>query len=187
MLRGTRPERGEVRMQRRVNSRIHLTEIRESDRSAFLQYLNDTDIHRFTCRIPYPYTDKEFGAWMDVVTRAAEQHGEPIHWAIRDMDDSLIGAIGFDNLVKGHRAELGYWLAKPYWGQGIMSSVVRCACQVAVSEWQLVRITAIVFENNLASVRVLEKNGFVHEALLKKYFKRSEQFSDALLYARIAR
>lgn len=173
-------------MHRHVSGPIHLTEIRPSDRSAFLHHLNDEDIHRFTCRIPYPYTDASFDQWMEMIGQANERYGEPINWAIRHREAGLIGGVGFDNLIKGHRAEIGYWLAKPYWGQGIMSLVVRHACEVAVREWQLARITAIVFENNLASVRVLEKNGFEHEARLRKYFKRDGIFSDAFLYARIS-
>ena len=174
-----------IEMHRAVNSRVHLTEIRPLDREAFRQHLNDADIHRFTCRIPYPYTDASFDEWMEIVDGNTEQHGEPINWAVRDTDGLLVGGVGFDNLIKGHRAEIGYWLAKPYWGQGIMSTVVRHACQVAVSEWKLARITAIVFKDNLASVRVVEKNGFAHEACLRKYFKRDGEFSDALLYARV--
>ena len=168
-------------MHRTVNNRLHLTEIRHADRAAFLEHLNDGDIHRFTCRIPYPYTNESFDEWIGIVTAAAEEYGEPINWAIRDPNENLIGGVGFDNLIKGHRAEIGYWLAKPYWGQGIMSMVVRKACEIAVTEWELARITAIVFQDNLASVRVLEKNGFAPEARLKKYFKRDGLFSDAFL------
>ena len=173
-------------MHRPVNQQLHLTEIRRSDEPAFLAFLNDPDMSRFTCRLPYPYTRDAFDKWIHIVTAATAEYGEPIHWAIRHANAELIGGIGFDNLIKGHRAEIGYWLAKPYWGQGIMSSVVSQACQVAVSEWNLVRITALVFENNLASVRVLEKNNFQHEARLRKYFNRDGVFSDAFLFARIS-
>jgi len=175
----------DITMYRSVNKQIQLTEIRATDRDAFVTHLNDADIHRYTCRIPYPYTDACFDQWMEIVAGASAQYGEPINWAIRDRKGSLIGGIGFDNLIKGHRAEIGYWLAKPFWGHGIMSTVVAYACQVAVTEWELARLTAIVFEDNLASVRVLEKNGFAHEARLRKYFKRDGVFSDAFLFARV--
>ncbi|MCU0960382.1 MAG: GNAT family N-acetyltransferase [Pirellulaceae bacterium] len=173
-------------MHRPVNKQVHLTEIRRADEPAFLALLNDPDMSRFTCRLPYPYTREAFEKWIGIVTAAAAEYGEPIHWAIRNAAGELIGGIGFDNLIKGHRAEIGYWLAKPYWGRGIMSSVVAKACQVAGREWNLVRITALVFENNLASVRVLEKCGFEREARLRKYFSRDGEFSDAFLYARVS-
>ncbi|MHB8863848.1 MAG: GNAT family N-acetyltransferase [Pirellulaceae bacterium] len=173
-------------MHRTVNKQLHLTEIRPSDEAAFLGLLNDPDMSRFTCRLPYPYSREAFEQWIHIVTTATAEYGEPIHWAVRNTNGELIGGIGFDNLIRGHRAEIGYWLAKPYWGQGIMSSVVARACEVAVSEWKLVRITALVFESNLASARVLEKNDFQREARLRKYFNRDGVFSDAFLFARVA-
>jgi RimJ/RimL family protein N-acetyltransferase len=173
-------------MHRTVTKQLQLTEIRPSDEAAFLAFLNDPDMSRFTCRLPYPYTREAFEKWIHIVTTATGEYGEPIHWAIRNANSELLGGIGFDNLIKGHRAEIGYWLAKPYWGRGIMSSVVSHACKVAVSEWKLVRITALVFDSNLASVRVLEKNGFQREARLRKYFNRDGVFSDAFLFARVA-
>lgn len=172
-------------MLRPVNRRVNLTEIRPGDRASFLEYLNDRELHRYTCRLPYPYTEECFGQWMQTVSDAIREYGEPIHWAIRDHQQRLIGGIGFDNLIKGHRAEIGYWLARPFWGQGIMSAVVRKACQVAMSQWKLVRLTALVFHDNSASIRVLEKNQFAREARLKKYFHRDGEFSDALLFAKV--
>ena len=71
-----------------------------------------------------------------------------------------MGACGFDDLVLGHSAEIGYWLARPYRGQGIMTAVVRAACHFAQTKWELARICAYVFDSNLASARVLEKGRF---------------------------
>jgi ribosomal-protein-alanine N-acetyltransferase len=55
-----------------------------------------------------------------IVARATQQQGRPVHWAIRNATNHLIGGIGFDGFQvgKSHRAEIGYWLAKPFWGQG---------------------------------------------------------------------
>ena len=68
-------------------------------------------------------------------------------WAIRTADDALIGGCGFDGFQvgKSHRAEVGYWLAKPFWGRGIMTAVVQRVCQHAFEEFGLVKITAHVF------------------------------------------
>src|SRR5690606_12348842 len=83
----------------------------------------------------------------------------------------------------GHKAEIGYWLAKPWWGRGIMTAVVGKACEYAFSRWQLVRITAHVFESNIASARVLEKNGFEFERLLRKHHLKDGRFLDSRLFA----
>ena len=90
---------------------------------------------------------------------------------------------GFEELAKGHLAQIGYWLAKPYWSQGIMTAVVGKACEHAVAQWKLVRITAYVFYVNVTSARVLEKNGFTCEGNLRKHFLKDRRFLDSKLYA----
>jgi RimJ/RimL family protein N-acetyltransferase len=121
----------------------------------------------------------------DLIQTFTEQQGLPVHFAIRSADDALIGACGFDGFQvgKSHWAEVGYWLAKLYWGQGIMTAVVQRACQHAFEEFGLVKITAQVFSPNTASARVLEKCGFHEEGVLRKHFPKDGQFLDARLIA----
>ena len=59
----------------------------------------------------------------------------------------MIGGIGFDSidLGKDFRSEIGYWLGKPYWKQGIMTKAVKKLCSIAFAEFGLVKITANVF------------------------------------------
>lgn len=114
---------------------------------------------------------------------ATEKHRHPLHFAIRDENEKAIGGFGFEGLTYGHRAEIGYWLAKPFWENGIMTDVVRALCEFAFAEWNLVRITAHVFLFNKASARVLEKNGFECEGVLRKHHRKDEKFLDSRLYA----
>ena len=60
-------------------------------------------------------------------------------------------------------AELGYWLAEDYWGRGIMTEAVRQICREAFDRFDILRIFAEPFAENLGSRRVLEKAGFVCE------------------------
>jgi RimJ/RimL family protein N-acetyltransferase len=166
-----------------VTDQISLTEFRISDKPALVRHLAEKEIYDRTLRIPYPYTEADADAWFEIDSRATEQHGGPVHWAIRDPGGALIGCVGFDGLTKGHRAEIGYWLAKPYWGRGIISAVVAAACAYALAEWKLVRITAHVFAFNTASTRVLEKNGFELEGELRKHYRKDGRLLDAKLYA----
>lgn len=169
-----------------MNERIHLTEMRAADAAALVDYLNEPEIYARTLRIPSPYRAEDAARFLGIVNRSAEQHGFDIHFVIRDSHDNLLGGIGFDDLVVGHRAELGYWLAKPFWGQGIMTEVVRAVCDHAMGPWNLVRITAHVFDFNAASARVLEKNGFTLEGQLRRYHQKDGKFIDSNLYALIA-
>ncbi|MCY2989613.1 MAG: GNAT family protein [Planctomycetota bacterium] len=166
-----------------VNEKITLTEFRPTDQAACVEYLSDKDIYDRTLRIPHPYTAADFDRWLRVIVEATEQHGEPVHFAVRNAAGSLIGGCGFEELAKGHLAQIGYWLAKPYWSQGIMTAVVGKACEHAFTQWKLVRITAYVFYVNVTSARVLEKNGFTCEGNLRKHFLKDRRFLDSKLYA----
>ena len=166
-----------------VNDACHLSEVRRDDKAAFVKHLNDEDIYRNTLRIPYPYTEDDAETFISMVAEATANRGHPVHFAIRDHDEQLIGGCGFDGLSYSHRAEIGYWLAKPHWGHGIMTDVVRFACNFALTEWKLVRITAHVFDGNQRSARVLEKNGFEFEGLLRKHHRKDGEFLNSRLYA----
>ena len=121
----------------RTNDQVHLSEFRSSDKPALVQHRNDRDIYDRTLRIPFPYTDATADEWLALVARITEQQGRPVQFAIRSADDALIGACGLVGFQAGksHRAEVGYWLATPYWGRGIMTAVVQRLCQHAFEEF----------------------------------------------------
>ncbi len=166
-----------------VDDRVVVSEIRPSDKPAFVQYLNDEDLYKTTLRIPSPYTEADAEKFIGITAEATSKHGNPVHFAIRDESEMAIGGISFDGLIYGHRAEIGYWLAKPFWGRGIMTAVVGALCDFAVAEWKLVRITAHVFVGNDASSKVLIKNGFQLEGRMQKHHQKNGEFIDSMLYA----
>ena len=141
-----------------VNDTIHLSALRPSDKPALLEHLNDRDIYERTLRIPFPYTEADADYFLRIDAEATAKHGHPVHFAIREASGKLIGGFGFDGLTSGHRAEIGYWLAKPYWGCGIMTDVVRAACEFAFANWKLVRITATNTTAQRATTRYAEEN-----------------------------
>ena len=168
-----------------VTDQIHLSEIQPSDQAAVLEHLKEKEIYDRTLRIPHPYTKADFQTWMDIVEKTTEQQGRLVHWAIMNRDDFLIGGCGFDGFQvgKSHRAEIGYWLAKPYWGRGIMTAVVRRACEFAFAEFGLVKIVAHVFADHAASARVLEKCGFQQEGYLRKHYLKDGKCLNARAFA----
>lgn len=80
-------------------------------------------------------------------------------------------------------AELGYWLAEPFWGRGIMTEVAKEMVEYAFNYFDIVRLQASTFSSNPGSQRVLEKSGFEPEARLKKNIFKNGEFLDELIYA----
>ena len=101
------------------------------------------------------------------------------------VNDEVIGSITLETGTGDYRckAELGYVSARKCWGQGFITKAVALAVERGFQEPDVVRIEAKTHLANLASQRVLEKNGFVREALLKKAILRKGNIEDVYLYA----
>lgn len=99
----------------------------------------------------------------------------------------VIGSIGFNLGQDVHRrtAELGYWLAEPFWNRGIITEAISAIVQYAFGNFDLVRIFAEPYASNFASARVLEKCGFVYEGRLKANVYKDGKVLDQLLYAKV--
>jgi RimJ/RimL family protein N-acetyltransferase len=184
-LQGANSARYNDVMDLRVNDQIRLTEFRPTDRPALVEHLNEREIYERTLRLPYPYTEAEADAWLALAAETTREHGQPVAWAVRTAADALIGGCGLHDLQAAapHRGEIGYWLAKPYWGRGITTAVVRRLCAHAFDAFKLVKLTAHVFDGNVASARVLQKCGFQQEGFLRKHYLKDGKFLDVRLYA----
>jgi len=79
-------------------------------------------------------------------------------------------------------AELGYFLGEGYWGRGIMTRAVSLICREAFERFDIVRIYAEPFAENIGSRRVLEKNGFVLEGTMKMGAYKNGRFLDYCVY-----
>ncbi|CAA9289369.1 MAG: FIG01201438: hypothetical protein [uncultured Cytophagales bacterium] len=171
----------------RVNEHLSLSPLREGDEDALVRWLNDPVLQRNTLRIPYPYRPDHARDFIDYVQAMQAEHGRPTEWAIRDGSGALIGGIGFSRVYGkySHKDEMGYWLGAPYRGRGIMTEVVAKVCGIGFGPYKLLRIEAPVFAFNAASARVLEKNGFVAEGVLRSYFLKNDKPVDVKMYAKI--
>jgi ribosomal-protein-alanine N-acetyltransferase len=87
---------------------------------------------------------------------------------------------------ENYRAEVGYALHPAYWGQGLMSEALTAVLRFSFEELQLHSITAHVSPENTASVRLLEKHGFVLEGHLRENYCFRSQFLDTLIFSRLA-
>lgn len=90
----------------------------------------------------------------------------------------IIGCIGLNHHNDPEKAELGYWLAAKYWGNSYMSDATRLICYLGFKYLDLVKIYSPVFIGNARSKRVLKKNGFSSEGILRSHFKKRGEWRD---------
>ena len=103
----------------------------------------------------------------------------------KERGDELVGGLTLSNVRRGvtQAAVLGYWLGLPYVKQGYMLGAVGAAAGFAFQDLGLHRLEAATMPNNVASIRVLERNGFRREGLARRLLKINGKWEDHALYA----
>lgn len=164
---------------------IQLRPYRFADKQDLVRFANNPRIAaNVRDAFPSPYTEADAYRWLDICINAREN--DPQINRVIALDDQLIGGIGLirQRDVYRYSAEIGYWLAEPYWGKGYVTEAVRQIVAEALATTDIHRIYAGVFSFNTASMRVLEKAGFVLEAIHKQAVYKSDAYWDEHLYVK---
>ncbi|HEY9738517.1 MAG TPA: GNAT family N-acetyltransferase [Trichocoleus sp.] len=139
------------------------------------------DIAARTLVIPHPYPDGLAEQWI----RSHPQDfaaGNAVNFAITLIDNTLCGAIGLGLVAENQLAELGYWIGKPYWGNGYCTEAARALLKFGFLNLGLNRIQATHYSDNPASGRVMQKIGMTHEGRRRQHTFRWGEFKDIELY-----
>jgi RimJ/RimL family protein N-acetyltransferase len=130
-------------------------------------------------RFPHPYTIRDGRIFL---RQMAAQDPETV-FAI-DVGGEAVGSIGFQlqSDVERVSAEIGYWLAEPFWGRGIATEALGAVTRHAADTHGLTRVYAIPFASNAASCRVLEKAGYALEGRLRRSAIKNGSVTDQLQY-----
>lgn len=134
--------------------------------------------------VPHPYSLAEAKKWIKKTIAVNKKNPNKINLAIV-IDGEVVGGIGGKIHPLGHKMEFGYWLAEKHWGKGIVTEVVKIFTNYFFKKRKLKRIEAKTFTANKASMRVLEKNGFKFEGILKKDIQKNGKIYDAHLFAKV--
>lgn len=162
-----------------------LRPLRKADAPAISKHANDKDVYRNTLLIPRPYTLKDANEWiLKNLARYKKKNKTDFVFAI-EIDGEVGGAVGIHNIIEGHKAELGYWLARKYWGNGIMTQAAKLAMEYAFEKFNLKRVYAFSFSWNKASMRVMQKAGMKFEGVKKKNSLKDGKYIDDYIYAKI--
>jgi len=152
------------------------------DEEALARLANNRRVWRnLSNRFPHPYTYEDAVSW---ICEAQKRPEDSRQFAIV-CDEEVVGGAGFarEEDLRTRTAEIGYWIGEPYWGRGIATRALKLATELALREFDFVRLQAGVLAWNRASCRVLEKAGYTLEGRLRQQGFKDGEVCDILMYA----
>lgn len=178
-----------------LTERLLLRPFVRADAPAVQRLAADREIAAGTLTVPHPYPAGAAEAW---IARHAERHasGASVVLAVTRRADvvaderadganavrgELCGAIGLELDAQHARAELGYWIGRPYWGQGLATEAARAVLRHGFETLGLHRIHAAYFAHNPRSGRVMEKLGMRREGTLRGHYLKWDRFVDSVV------
>jgi RimJ/RimL family protein N-acetyltransferase len=142
----------------------------------------DRDIAATTATIPHPYPDGAAEAWIATHPEKLRSNEGVTFAVVRREDGALAGCIGLVLQPEHERAELGYWIGKPYWGLGYATEAARAVLRYGFETLGLNRVYANYMGSNPASGRVMQKIGMVREGCKRQHTKKWGALDDLVMY-----
>jgi [ribosomal protein S5]-alanine N-acetyltransferase len=131
--------------------------------------------------LPFPYTIQDAISWLNTILPV----NYPSRYFAVIFDEEIVGSIGIELKSDIYRknAEIGYFLIPELWNKGIMTRAVKAIASYTFREFDVIRIYAETFCDNIASGRILVKAGFSHEATLRKNIIKNGVIKDSCIYS----
>jgi ribosomal-protein-alanine N-acetyltransferase len=160
-------QRTTLHTQRLILRPFEIADARDVQRLAGDHAIADT-----TLNIPHPYEDGMAEQWIATHQPQLEAGEGRVFAIVLQATGELVGAIGLVINHRFDRAELGYWIGRPYWNQDYCTEAGRAILWYGFTELNLHRIHAYHLSRNPASGRVMEKLGMTREGLLRQHAKK---------------
>lgn len=163
-------------------TRCSIRRWRLGDAAALVRHANNLDVARqLRDRFPHPYTRQDAQRFLAFAVGA----DEPTNFAI-EVDREAAGAIGYvrGSDVERFSAEIGYWLGETHWRKGIVTEALLLVTEHIFVNSNLLRLFALPFADNVASMRVLEKAGYLCEGILTSSSVKHGVPRNQAMYAR---
>jgi RimJ/RimL family protein N-acetyltransferase len=160
---------------------FHLRPWTINDLDSLVKFANNFNIAKNLMNVfPHPYTFENGKDFIEMANK-----NKPPNILAIEVNGEAAGAIGvhLQNDIYCKNAEMGYWLAEPYWGKGIISKAIAQMKDYAFKNWDINRIYARPFGYNIGSQKALEKAGFKLEARLENTIFKNGEYADELIYA----
>lgn len=140
------------------------------------------EIYATTTNIPYPYEEGMAEKWIS--THASDFYNDKgvVSAITLKSDGIVIGAIGLTANREHRRAELGYWIGRPYWGKGYCTEAAKVIIRYGFDALKYHKIYATYMEINPASGKVMEKAGMKKEGTLIDHIHKDGKFHNLVTY-----
>jgi RimJ/RimL family protein N-acetyltransferase len=139
--------------------RLRLRTPLDSDVPRIVELAHDREIARMTTGVPFPYTMDHGHAFLSMVRAADPEIDLPL--LIEHKTHGPVGLVGLHRREQPW-PEIGYWLGRAYWGQGIATEAAAALVNWGHAVRGLKAISSAHFADNPASGRVLEKLDFLY-------------------------
>ncbi|KWX87885.1 GNAT family acetyltransferase [Paenibacillus riograndensis] len=165
--------------------RLHLRKMKVSDSSSLYKIWSDPAVTKFmnvSC-----FTNENQAIDMINLLENLYHENKAIRFSIILMESNeIIGSCGYNSLdFENAKAEIGYDIAKAFWGKGYASEASRSLLDYAFSSLNLNRIEAKVAPQNVNSIKLLQKLQFTFEGSLRKCERVDGKFKDLNIYSRL--
>jgi RimJ/RimL family protein N-acetyltransferase len=162
---------------------VRLRALKRSDADSIQRYADDPEVAEFLPMLPSPYSFEDARLWINQAHREAREKTGYSFGITRRTDDEVMGMMSLKTVNWTDRnAEIGYWLARDFWGKGYASEALRLILDFVFDHLRLVRAYAVVQEQNLPSIRILEKAGFVREGVWRRASRLGGRWHDVFAY-----
>jgi [ribosomal protein S5]-alanine N-acetyltransferase len=158
--------------------RLMLRTYTADDIPELLPLIGAREIAATTLRIPHPYSQKDAE---DLVAHANESDGVRLAVRLRD-SATFVGGAGLRLEPDHDRAEIGYWIGVPYWGNGYATEAARALLTYGFEQMKLNRIYASHYSNNPASGKILRKLGMKPEGCQRGHILKWGEYQDLELF-----
>lgn len=154
-----------------------------NDAPSLAKYANNKKIWlSMRDEFPYPFLERDAVEFI----KKFNSTNDSLYLAIANEFEAM-GNIGvyFNNDVRRKSAVLSYWIGEPFWGCGIATNAIKKYCDYIFFNFDVIRIYAKLFENNIGSKRALEKAGFINEGYFRNAIIKEGKMLDQYLYAKV--
>lgn len=163
--------------------RLRLRGLELADAPIVQKLAGDPAIAATTLTIPHPYTLDAAEAWITAMHQEFKRGENFVFALVGKAGGAFIGVMEISPQPEHQRAELGYWIARPYWGQGYATEAARRLIRFGFEELKLNRIYATYFTHNPASARVMQKAGMTFEGILRQHVVKNGVYVDLGVYS----